>query len=509
MRNKEQNDSLNIQETSEDREEILQLLKQNFGFDSFRGEQEQIISALYKRQNILALMPTGMGKSLCYQFFAKTRPGLVLVISPLIALMHDQVEKARALGISATYLSSTIDKEERERRLQLVKQKKIHLLLVTPERFRKNEFMQAMQDLVGEGFIQLLAIDEAHCISQWGHDFRPDYSRVGEIRKALGEPLTLALTATATPRVQEDICAQLGLQLNEGIYCFSSGVERSNLSLNVHSVYGLGEKIRNIIGLRHFSPGSAIIYVSLVQTLKEISHELRKLGIAHLIYHGQLSASERKRAQNEFLNSDDALMIATPAFGLGVDKNNIRLIVHAELPGSIESYYQEVGRAGRDGHDSQCHLMYDADDVSIQMDFIKWANPDASFIYQVYKLIEKGESELRAEGFNYLRKKMNFYNTRDYRAETAVNLLERWGCIEENRALGGQFSFVAIEEPSKDWLNDLRVETRMKLANQKLLEMVQFAQKEEGCRMHEILLYFGQPSARPHCGRCDLCLKIN
>lgn len=475
------------------KDEIQGKLKSVFGHSQFRGDQEAIVLGALSGQDSLVLMPTGMGKSLCFQLPALAGQGTVLVISPLIALMQDQVDKARALGIRATCIHSQISKQEREERM--AKLGSFQLVYVTPERFRKPEFVESIKSVK----IQLLAIDEAHCISQWGHDFRPDYSRLGEIRQSLGNPPVMALTASATPQVQKDILSQL--QMKEAPI-YHAGIERPNLNLQVHDVYGLDEKIRSIVGLRFQTPGSAIVYVSLISTLYQISQELSKLNMDHLIYHGDLGAKERKRNQRLFIENENKLIIATPAFGLGVDKPDIRLLIHAEIPNSIESYYQEIGRAGRDGKESFCHLLLDPDDISIQMEFIKWANPDAGFISQVYSLIEKNQLRLQQEGFDFLRSQMNFYNKRDFRVETAVNILERLGCLTESK---GRFPFETVQAPTTEMLDQKQIDQRLKLQNQKLLQMVQIAQMSTGCRMQEIYKYFGFD--HEPCGKCDLCLE--
>jgi ATP-dependent DNA helicase RecQ len=484
--------------------QVFQKLQSVFKHDSFRGEQEKIIFSALEGKSSLVLMPTGMGKSLCYQLPSVMDQGLVLVISPLIALMQDQVTKARKVGIRAGAIHSGMSKEEREQSLDRLKKGYWQLLFVTPERFKKSKFI----DIITKVPVKLLAIDEAHCISQWGHDFRPDYSRVGEFRKLLGSPTVMALTATATPKVQKDILSELNIQNAE---VFQAGLERPNLSLNIHDVFGLESKVRGAVGLRHQFPGAGIIYFSLIQTLQKASRELTKLGVSHLVYHGDLSSQDRERNQKIFLEGRESnpLILATPAFGLGVDKSDIRLLVHMEVPNSIESYFQEVGRAGRDGAPASCHLFFDQDDVSIQMDFIKWANPDPGFVKTVLELITKNTLKLEQEGMDFLRTQMNFYNRRDFRVETALNQLERLGYLQRADNKFG-WAVAETENRSEDsseekYLNDKFVTDRKRTQNEKLLEMVRLSTMQSGCRMQFVLEYFGHPAKA--CGQCDLCIN--
>jgi len=478
---------------------MYSILRDIFGHRQFRGRQQDIIERLVgsasRRDHVLALMPTGGGKSLCYQLPALMFEGGTLVVSPLIALMQDQVDALRRRNVAATFINSTVGRDDRDERLQAFVEGRYKLLYVTPERFRKPDFMARIQ----RARIDLMAVDEAHCISEWGHDFRPDYARLGEFRRMIGSPLTIALTATATPAVQHDILHRLGLDPAETLVVHQ-GIDRPNLRLEVCEIMSEREKIERIAGVFERYAGSAIVYFALISTLERFSQMLGDRGFRHEVYHGRLDAPSRKRSGRRFLSGEARLVLATNAFGMGVDKPDIRSIIHVEVPSSIESYYQEIGRAGRDGGASLCILLYDQEDLAIQMDFVRWSNPGAGFYARLYGLLAGHGKDVNQFGYDMLREELNFRNRRDFRLETALGMLDRWGVTEgslDDRTL-------RLVGDLPDHLQDDEIlEEKLRRDNMKLLAMVRYA-RGEGCRRTFISDYFGFPGAPP-CGNCDGC----
>ncbi|MFZ3231879.1 MAG: RecQ family ATP-dependent DNA helicase [Pseudobdellovibrio sp.] len=483
---------------------LEQQLQQTFGFEQFRFPQKEIIEKVLAGGSLLALMPTGAGKSLTYQMLSlycekvseQVFKEIILVISPLIALMQDQTQKAQELGIRATFINSSIGPQEKNARMKKISEGQFQLLFVTPERFRKEEFLDCINSIK----VKVFVVDEAHCASLWGHDFRPDYSKLQTFRKRLGNPPVLALTATATEDVQSDITKQFNLH-NEKEIIFG-GLARPELALNVIETYTDVEKNENL--LKYISENtdtSGIVYFTLVQTLEKAAQFLTSKKINFLKYFGDLPGDVKKRNQNLFLKGEVKWILATPAFGLGIDKADVRTVIHYEIPSSIEAYFQEVGRAGRDRQKATGYFLYSEDDLMIQMDFLNWAYPDQEFIEKVYDLILTKPAIVALEGFEYLREQMVFKNRKDFRVNAAVSILQRWGCLEENET---PFGFVAVTPPTQEHFK-LEDQAVLKKEHQKkLLALLRYIQNTDECRLVQIYNYFGHKN-QAECGHCDVC----
>ncbi|MDA2005308.1 DNA helicase RecQ [Bacillus thuringiensis] len=355
-----------------------ELLASYFGYSSFRRGQDETIKNVLDGKDTVCIMPTGGGKSICYQIPALVFEGTTLVISPLISLMKDQVDTLVQNGISATYINSSISITEANQRIQLAKQGHYKLLYVAPERLDSMEFVDQLIDMK----IQMIAIDEAHCISQWGHDFRPSYLHIHHILDYLPEkPLVLALTATATPQVRDDICNTLGINQENTIM---TTFERENLSFSV--IKGQDRNAYLADYIRQNQKESGIIYAATRKVVDQLYEDLMKAGVSVSKYHAGMSDHDRNEQQELFLRDEVSVMVATSAFGMGIDKSNIRYVIHYQLPKNMESYYQEAGRAGRDGLDSACILLYASQDVQVQRFLIDQSTGESRFSNELEKL---------------------------------------------------------------------------------------------------------------------------
>lgn len=405
-------------------------LKEHFGLDGFRSGQAEVISNVITGRNTVVVMPTGAGKSLCYQLPAVLLEGVTVVVSPLIALMQDQVDALQAKGIAATFINSTLTDSERANRQQRLRLGEYKLVYVAPERFRSEAFVSALL----EAKVALYAIDEAHCISQWGHDFRPDYAMLGQVRKRLRPPRTVALTATATPEVREDIARVLLLKDPE---VFVAGFDRPNLFLEVTQVAGDADKRAACAKLA--AEGSGVVYCSTRKQAESIYQHLLDENVPTVLYHAGMEDDARRTAQEKFMSAPACVAVATNAFGMGIDKPDIRFVAHAGIPRAVEAYYQEIGRAGRDGKPGRAVLLFNHADVFTQERLIQSSHPPDSLFIDLWNVLRPLESFDR--GVAVLASQVG---ASEFEVSAALKILERQGAVSRAGRGEGRYSFMVL-----------------------------------------------------------------
>jgi ATP-dependent DNA helicase RecQ len=480
-------------------------LNEHFGFSTFREGQDQVIRAVIERRDVVVVMPTGGGKSLCYQLPALLFAGTTLVVSPLIALMKDQVDVLNARGIAATVINSSISFDEQLGRLRAMAEGRFKLVYVAPERFRNERFVEALKRVE----VSLFAVDEAHCISQWGHDFRPDYLRLRAAAEAIGgdskRPQIIALTATATPRVRDDISAQLGLK---GAASFIAGFDRPNLALRVVPCKTDRERLAHASQIIQRSDGTGIIYAATRKAVEEVSGQLQRLGHKVLGYHAGLDERTRTRVQERFMSGDLQAIVATNAFGMGIDKRDLRFVTHYNLPGSIEAYYQEVGRAGRDGLPSVCTLLFNYVDTRTHEFFIDGSYPDPDLVRDVYAFVIGAGRDVVELAAREISPRIGVKN--EMAINSALVYLEKAGHVQlgQGRGQGAGSGITVIDRVARHALRvDWAEITRRRAADErKLREMLNYAYHED-CLRRFILKYFGDRKLVSHC-RCSNCQPV-
>jgi ATP-dependent DNA helicase RecQ len=542
------------------------LLRQRFGHAEYRPGQREIVQHIAEVGDALVVMPTGAGKSLCYQAPALARGGLTVVVSPLIALMKDQVDGLLARGIRATLINSTVEVAERRSRMAAIRAGEIELVYVAPERFSER-FVAELRAYN----VQLLAIDEAHCLSQWGHDFRPDYLRLGDVRRELGAPRTVALTATATPEVQDDIMAVLGLPAARR---FIRGFDRTNLRIDVIEARGPKEKDTLVAALA--SPGPSLVYCA---TRRNVERAAAAIPGAQM-YHAGLDLPDRQAVQDRFMRGKAPIVVATNAFGMGIDKEDVRAVIHYDLPGSVEAWYQEIGRAGRDGKPARATLVFREQDRRIHEFFITGSHPPAAWVHTVWNelcarsdrgagptrgpvhlaipelqaLLPEDADERAAQSCVYVLQREGLVRRlgssdrpgvarvlRESRESGVRAQVWDWLCAQPDAEVGVSVfldrvgdeleldtthvlaaltslrakGVLAWEEPARtDGIELLRpgavlglteemVRARRARELKKLQAMVDFARAD--CRRKYVLEYFGEVAPFERCGTCDAC----
>jgi ATP-dependent DNA helicase RecQ len=479
-----------------------------FGHAALRPGQADVVAEILAGEHVVAVMPTGAGKSLCYQLPAVVlgdAGGVTLVVSPLIALMKDQVDALTARGVAAAALTSAANAEEQRAILDGVRAGAYTLLYVAPERFRSPRFVDALRAIADR--IALIAIDEAHCISEWGHDFRPDYRRLGAAIEALRPPRLAAFTATATPEVRRDIAVQLRMRAPR---IHVRGFDRPNLRLAVEKVSGGAEKAQQLIELvRTRDGGVALVYAATRKNAEKYAAELKQAGMRVRVYHAGLDDRVRERAQDTFMAGELDVIVATNAFGMGVDKSDIRLVVHADIPRSPEAYYQEAGRGGRDGAPTRCVLLFNHADIRLQEFLIDASYPSAEVLRALWKKLKDEPRRGRADDIEDRLKKLLPGEPSAATIGSALRILERHGLLAIDGA-GGAYVAVRPEPGIYPPLDVDALERRAEVERGKLKTMIEYAYLPR-CRRQFVLDYFGDEdwAARDRrCGACDNCEAI-
>ncbi|MBV9719059.1 MAG: RecQ family ATP-dependent DNA helicase [Candidatus Eremiobacteraeota bacterium] len=475
-------------------------LQEKFGFVSFYPGQEEVVSRVLQGQDTLAILATGAGKSLTYQLPALLLEGTTAVVSPLIALMKDQLDMLRDRGITdVVALNSTLSEDQEVRAREQIASGKVRIVYTTPEKLEDEGFLRLLQSIR----VPLFVVDEAHCISQWGHDFRPAYLALGGVIAKLGHPTVLALTATATPSVREDILHQLGIEQVKPIV---RGFDRPNLIYEARKADKEADKLKILTTLfagDEALEGTGIIYTATIKNALEVQHYLtQELGVPAAVYHSKLHKEDRTSVHNLFMDESIRAVVATNAFGLGIDKPNIRFVVHYDLPGSLEAYTQEAGRAGRDGLPSSCILIYRMSDTRVQNYFLTGKYPDVEEVQRVFGTIEVFCDQAGGVSMVDLRKILQLPLTK---LKVILALLKKAGYIEH----AGKSAYALTEAVRKHrdlMLNLANYETKKSYDQSKLAMMLQYAETMS-CRRRFILNYFGEDFDVVNCGACDSCLR--
>jgi ATP-dependent DNA helicase RecQ len=476
------------------RNAIRNLLTTVFGIERLRDGQQRVIDSVLDGKDTLAIMPTGSGKSLCYQIPARLLGGMTIVVSPLISLMKDQLGKLEELGVRAVQVNSSLNAEEEREALAAIAAGRCEIVFCTPERLTQPDFVELLKTVT----VALVAVDEAHCISQWGHDFRPAYLEMAGAIEALGRPPVLALTATATEEVIEDI----GRQLNRSrMHVVNTGVYRPNLRYGVVQVTNPDQKLEEALRLVRATPGTGIVYAATVKAAEELHVLLQAAGESVTLYHGKLPSSERKANQDLFMQGEKRVMVATNAFGMGIDKPDTRFVIHLQIPANLEAYYQESGRAGRDGKDADCTLLFLQDDKRVQQFFLVKHYPTAEEIRAVYEAVCElaGQEDATPARIDEVAGELAGAHLK-----VCLKLLKDARLLRQNRKL----VYLPTASEPKDTLFVAMAEIyRQKQERDKeaLEQMVSYA-VSGFCRWKLLLDYFGdEVEGFQKCCRCDNC----
>ena len=478
------------QRNSKIREQIRQTAQSKLGYKTLREGQEDAIAALLEGHDVLAVMPTGSGKSAIYQLAGALIPGCTVVISPLLALQQDQVDSIAEQAVGdAVAVNSTLSAARRTAAFESLADNDLEFLFLAPEQFNNPETLERLQKAKPSLFV----IDEAHCISEWGHDFRPDYLRLGAVINTLGHPKVLALTATAAPVVREEIVKHLEM---EDVEVFVQGFDRPNIWLEVRRFEDESEKEDALIDqvVRATKPG--IVYVATRKNAEAIAEALEEKGVAAIAYHAGMKAADRETAQAAFMNDEAEVIVATTAFGMGIDKPNVRFVIHHNISDSVDSYYQEIGRAGRDGEKAFALLFYCPDDLNIRRFLASGGQVDVEQVEQVAAAVKKQDEPIKRQD---LQKQTDLSRAK---VATALNHLEAVGSVETLPS--GEVVASGVADIGEASQAAFEAQERHQNYVRSRLEMMRGYAEVRDCRREYLLNYFGEKRDQP-CGFCDNC----